>query len=99
MPATICEGRRADPCWPRTARWVTGRRPEGLRLGQICLRIRPRSTFWPAFQIPVRSPGRFFRDTHCDQVVRYRARFARGTLVMEAKIMATGTVKWFDPAK
>ena len=22
--------------------------------------------------------GRYVRDTHCDQVVRYRARFARG---------------------
>jgi cold shock protein len=44
-------------------------------------------------------PGRATQDTHCDQVVRFRARFARGYFDMEAKTMATGTVKFFNAAK
>jgi len=43
-------------------------------------------------------PGRSFQATHYDQVVRYRARFARGFLIWRPN-MAIGTVKWFDPAK
>jgi CspA family cold shock protein len=43
-------------------------------------------------------PGRPIQVTHYEQVVRYRARFARGILLWRPS-MAIGTVKWFNPAK
>jgi CspA family cold shock protein len=43
-------------------------------------------------------PGCAFQVTHYGQVVRYRARFARGVLLWRPN-MAIGTVKWFNPAK
>ncbi len=42
--------------------------------------------------------GRLIQITHCDKIVRYCARFVRGILLWRP-IMATGTVKWFNPAK
>jgi CspA family cold shock protein len=42
--------------------------------------------------------GRAIQVTLCDQVVRYRARFARGILLWRPN-MAIGTVKFFNPGK
>jgi CspA family cold shock protein len=42
--------------------------------------------------------GRSTQVTHYDQVVRHRARFARG-IINWRPIMATGTVKFFNSAK
>jgi len=53
------------------------------------------------FGLPFRyppGPGRTFQVIHSAQVVRYRARIARGILLWRPN-MATGTVKWFNPAK
>jgi cold shock protein len=43
-------------------------------------------------------PGRPFQVIHYTQIVRYRARFARGILLWRPN-MAIGTVKFFDAGK
>jgi CspA family cold shock protein len=67
------------------------------RLAAKTRKIRPRSSFWPAFQLVARSTGLRFKSFTILRLF-VSAPDSCAAFVMEAK-MAIGTVKFFDAGK
>ncbi|SVB15696.1 uncharacterized protein METZ01_LOCUS168550 [marine metagenome] len=69
-----------------------------LRLAAISLRLPPRSTFWPAFQLPSRFSGVRFKSSTTTRLFVTAPDLCADFLIWRPS-MAIGTVKFFNTAK